>query len=325
MRISNLRPDFIRMDKMLHSSSVLHLPTSRQLLLLNLSSLTHLCLHLEQTKFSAIETYRLAFLALLQSTGVFRQIKKLHLTIHHSALLNLTPENFGPRLMKDGLAVGHLVITLMEQQGVKTMNTSEYSNGLQNFVSLVRSETFVLNIFHEPTNKKIMKILANDHIEQMKIIGPCQFQAQLQMSQLRELTISTSDHQCPLHMSGHKIGKCVLDRRVVAEGCPRLQEFSGVRMEKMIEIVAKQEELDLKKVKVKKRMRCWECEGCRRENCGKCRHCRDMKMFGGKGRFRQACQDRKCGGLEEEERECSIPELPGVRVQTWRNFVSCTV
>ena len=124
--------------------------------------------------------------------------------------------------MKDGLAVGHLVITLMEQQSVKTMNTSEYSNGLQNFVSLVRSETFVLNIFNEPSNKKTVKFLANDHIEQMKIIAPCQFQAQLQMSHLRELSISTSDQQCPLHMSGHKIGKCVMDRRVVAEGCPRL-------------------------------------------------------------------------------------------------------
>ena len=132
---------------MLQPSSVHHIPISRQLLLLNLSSLTHLCLHLEQTKFSAIKTYRLAFLAMLQSIGVLKQIKKLHLTIHHSALLNLTSENFGPRLMKDGLAVRHLVITMMEQQGVKTMNTSEYSNGLQNFLSLVRSETFVLNIF----------------------------------------------------------------------------------------------------------------------------------------------------------------------------------
>ena len=75
------------------------------------------------------------------------------------------------------------------------MNTSEYSDGLHNFVS---------DLFSTSSTS----------------------QAQMQMSQLRELSISKSDQQCPLHMSGHKIGKCVMDRRVVAEGCPRLQFFS---------------------------------------------------------------------------------------------------
>eukprot|EP00092_Neocalanus_flemingeri_P019554 GFUD01021184.1.p1 GENE.GFUD01021184.1~~GFUD01021184.1.p1 ORF type:complete len:635 (+),score=214.47 GFUD01021184.1:73-1905(+) len=45
---------------------------------------------------------------------------------------------------------------------------------------------------------------------------------------------------------------------------------------------------------LKKRLRCGECERCRKPNCGKCRNCKDMKMFGGKGTGRQTCEERKC-------------------------------
>ena len=70
-------------------------------------------------------------------------------------------------------------------------------------------------------------------------------------------------------------------------------------------------------------MRCGACAGCRVENCGVCRNCRDMKRFGGKGRLRQACEDRKCGG--REELECEESELPIMSVQTWRSFISCCI
>merc|ERR1712154_377748 len=39
---------------------------------------------------------------------------------------------------------------------------------------------------------------------------------------------------------------------------------------------------------------CKKCQGCVRENCGKCANCRDMPKFGGKGTAKQKCIYRKC-------------------------------
>ena len=40
--------------------------------------------------------------------------------------------------------------------------------------------------------------------------------------------------------------------------------------------------------------RCGVCEQCNRSDCGQCRNCRDMTKFGGSGRSKQACVERKC-------------------------------
>ena len=342
MRISHLSPDYIRLDRMLHSNSVHHLPISRQLFLLNLTSLTDLCLHLEQTKFGDIHNYRLAFLALLQSTGVLKQLRKLHLTVHHTFLLNLLPGNFGSRLMKDALSVDHLVISLMEQRANIKEDTSEYKQGLENFVSLVKSTKFALNIFTEPADTTIEKILTNDYIEDFKLTAPCQFRAQLKMSQVRQMEVSTSKDRCPLFQTGHQTGKCVLDRDVVAKGCPKLQVFAGVKVEEFDKIEARKrkESLKIEKARTgkgggqKRRLRCGDCEGCSRPNCGNCKNCKDMRSFGGKGRLKQVCETRKCeelaGGSQEQDADLGgsdqeTQELPPIPVAIWEKFILCTI
>ena len=46
--------------------------------------------------------------------------------------------------------------------------------------------------------------------------------------------------------------------------------------------------------KAKKVRRCGECEGCTRDDCGKCIGCLDKPKFGGKNTRKQACTMRKC-------------------------------
>jgi hypothetical protein len=43
-----------------------------------------------------------------------------------------------------------------------------------------------------------------------------------------------------------------------------------------------------------KRVRCKTCIPCRKTNCGKCKHCIDMKTFGGQGVLKQCCLEKKC-------------------------------
>ena len=49
----------------------------------------------------------------------------------------------------------------------------------------------------------------------------------------------------------------------------------------------------LKTSKARKR-RCMECAGCKREDCGSCINCNDMKKFGGQGKKKQKCMHRIC-------------------------------
>ncbi|KAK4878394.1 hypothetical protein RN001_010900 [Aquatica leii] len=46
-----------------------------------------------------------------------------------------------------------------------------------------------------------------------------------------------------------------------------------------------------------RRKRCGVCEACQTPDCGKCSHCRDMLKFGGTGRSKQACLQRRCPNM----------------------------
>jgi len=43
-----------------------------------------------------------------------------------------------------------------------------------------------------------------------------------------------------------------------------------------------------------RRKRCGQCAGCKMPDCGQCVNCKDMRKFGGTGRKKKACSQRKC-------------------------------
>uniref|UniRef100_A0A8C5HDQ3 DNA (cytosine-5)-methyltransferase n=1 Tax=Gouania willdenowi TaxID=441366 RepID=A0A8C5HDQ3_GOUWI len=52
-----------------------------------------------------------------------------------------------------------------------------------------------------------------------------------------------------------------------------------------------------------KRHRCGVCEVCQSPDCGKCAACKDMIKFGGSGKSKQACKQRRCPNLAVKEAE----------------------
>lgn len=342
LRVSHLTPDFIRKELMLQAPPVQQLPITKQLLLLNLSTLTHLCLHLEHTETEDTNNYRLAFLAMIQSIGLLRQLHKLHLMVHQSFLQHLLPENFGHHLMKDGLSVNILILTISGEQSSRdiVVTAEEYRKGLEFFVSLVRSPKLVLNISKEPAStKKTKKILTNEYVECFELVAPCTFQAELKMRVVKELKVSTPGHGCSL--PSHLLGKCVLDWRMIRDGCPVLRVIGGLKVKEFKDIrsrrkkeekVKKASNRTIKVGKHVRRLRCNTCEGCRRPNCGQCRNCKDMKVFGGKGTRAQACEGRKCyrmvGGSVKDRKQGRKYEpqaLPRIPVVKWTKFILCTI
>ena len=66
--------------------------------------------------------------------------------------------------------------------------------------------------------------------------------------------------------------------------------------------------------------RCGVCDQCTKSDCGQCRNCKDMTKFGGSGKSKQACMERKClnkavkgedgeESEEEEEQQVNISDL----------------
>lgn len=50
---------------------------------------------------------------------------------------------------------------------------------------------------------------------------------------------------------------------------------------------------NIKDDKAPKKKRCGVCEACQSPDCGECNHCKDMLKFGGSGRSKQACKNRR--------------------------------
>lgn len=46
-------------------------------------------------------------------------------------------------------------------------------------------------------------------------------------------------------------------------------------------------------------LRCKQCDGCRRSDCGECVACLDKPAFGGKGTLKQGCVQRQCTNMKE--------------------------
>ena len=84
--------------------------------------------------------------------------------------------------------------------------------------------------------KKIKKNLIKDYVECFELVALCNFQAELKLLKVREISISTPGQNCTL--PSHQLGKCVLDWRMVREGCPDLQIFGGVGVKEFKEIRA---------------------------------------------------------------------------------------
>lgn len=46
-----------------------------------------------------------------------------------------------------------------------------------------------------------------------------------------------------------------------------------------------------------RKTRCGHCKACKRQDCGLCKFCLDKKKFGGQGRLKQCCLQKKCEKL----------------------------
>jgi len=56
-------------------------------------------------------------------------------------------------------------------------------------------------------------------------------------------------------------------------------------------------------VNAKRKKRCGVCDVCQQADCGSCRACKDMVKFGGSGRAKQCCINRRCPNMVVQEAE----------------------
>jgi len=68
-----------------------------------------------------------------------------------------------------------------------------------------------------------------------------------------------------------------------------------------------------------RRTKCGICEACQNTDCGQCSSCRDMVKFGGSGRSKQSCVERKCPNMavqvaEDDDEPDNLLEAEPVEV-----------
>ncbi|KAF2360331.1 S-adenosyl-L-methionine-dependent methyltransferase [Trinorchestia longiramus] len=67
-----------------------------------------------------------------------------------------------------------------------------------------------------------------------------------------------------------------------------------------------------------RRMRCGVCEACLRQDCGECSNCKNMIKFGGSGRAKQCCKERRCPNMmlaepDDDNEEAAVKHLINLR------------
>jgi len=55
--------------------------------------------------------------------------------------------------------------------------------------------------------------------------------------------------------------------------------------------------------RIRRRLKCGKCPGCKRSDCRKCRYCLDKPRFGGDNTLRQKCIKRRCQNAHKELRD----------------------
>ncbi len=77
-----------------------------------------------------------------------------------------------------------------------------------------------------------------------------------------------------------------------------------------------------------KRKRCGQCTGCLSLDCGTCNFCKDMVKFGGQGKKKQCCKQRKCVIVSAQPTESNpttdhiTPQLPRQNPYTIADFLT---
>ena len=65
-----------------------------------------------------------------------------------------------------------------------------------------------------------------------------------------------------------------------------------------------------------RRTRCGVCDACQKNDCGQCKHCKDMVKFGGSGRSKQCCIYRRCPNMVVAEADDDDnEELVGISLE----------
>eukprot|EP00795_Rhopilema_esculentum_P006330 gene6330-11763_t len=79
-----------------------------------------------------------------------------------------------------------------------------------------------------------------------------------------------------------------------------------------------------------RKKRCGVCDVCQQPDCGECKCCKDMKKFGGSGKSKQCCINRRCPYMEvknadEEDEELDNPTVPVLGSPKHKNVKSKTI
>ncbi|XP_067015919.1 DNA (cytosine-5)-methyltransferase 1-like [Acropora muricata] len=138
--------------------------------------------------------------------------------------------------------------------------------------------------------------------------------AQFLVEQVESYDQAADDDELPLLISPCmrdliKLAGVTLGKRRAARGVKVRTEKKQARPSKatttplvrqIFDIFFK-DQIDGKEIGAIRRKRCGVCEVCQLPDCGKCKSCKDMVKFGGTGKKKQCCEERRCPNMAVKE------------------------
>ncbi|KAH8038928.1 hypothetical protein HPB51_004040 [Rhipicephalus microplus] len=136
---------------------------------------------------------------------------------------------------------------------------------------------------------------------------PCLRNAQFVVDQVQSFDVSGDDDEAHLiatpclrsvvHLAGVTLGQRRAMRRGRREVLPKKPVGTLATTTPLVRDVFEvlfHGQIDDKASNTARRKRCGVCEACQSADCGKCKACKDMVKFGGTGRQKQCCVERRC-------------------------------
>lgn len=141
--------------------------------------------------------------------------------------------------------------------------------------------------------------------------------AQFVVDQVQSFDVSADDDEVPLittpclrslvHLAGATIGQRRAMRRGRRDAAPKKTVGTLATTTPLVrdvfEVLFREQIGEKASGPAFRRKRCGVCESCQLPDCGKCKACKDMVKFGGTGKQKQCCEERRCLSKAFQEAE----------------------
>ena len=221
-------------DDHMPGGNIVEYMVSSQLALLDLTKLRDLLLVPDTDLFPAVPhsldvcmLFDLFLLRTLSRSGCLRNITRLELVIDRHCDIHYYMHHL-PNLL-------HLGLTIATLKTISSRHLDTFVRYLELAVASCRAPSLAITVLQE-TRIKTKKVFVNRYVEHLTVIAPCNFNLDLVLENVKDVTVVHPATPCTYHRSPlldrnlHRPGLCAVSLSSVHQRCPNILTFAGLEV-----------------------------------------------------------------------------------------------